>query len=70
MAGEEFRKVLDLNSSCFTIEESEGKIRITTKGLGHGIGLSQFNANEMAKNGDDYQKILTYYFKNIELVNE
>lgn len=70
MAGEEFRKVLDLNSSCFIIEESEGKIRITTKGLGHGIGLSQFNANEMAKNGDDYQKILNYYFKNIELVNE
>ena len=70
MAGEEFRKILDLNSSCFIIEESEGKIRITTKGLGHGIGLSQFNANEMAKNGDDYQKILNYYFKNIELVNE
>lgn len=70
MAGEEFRKVLGLNSSSFIIEESEGKVRITTKGLGHGIGFSQFNANEMAKNGDDYQKILKYYFKNIELVNE
>lgn len=70
MAGEEFRKVLELNSACFEIEEVNGKIRITTKGLGHGIGLSQFNANEMAKNGEDYKTILSYYFKNIEFISE
>lgn len=70
MAGEEFRKVLELNSACFELEEVNGKIRITTKGLGHGIGLSQFNANEMAKNGEDYKTILCYYFKNIEFISE
>ena len=70
MAGEEFRKVLELNSACFELEEVNGKIRITTKGLGHGIGLSQFNANEMAKNGEDYKTILSYYFKNIEFISE
>lgn len=70
MLGEEFRRVLELNSACFEIDEVDGKIRITTKGLGHGIGLSQFNANEMAKNGDDYQTILSYYFKNIEFISE
>ena len=70
MAGEEFRKILELNSACFELEEMDGQIRITTKGLGHGIGLSQFNANEMAKNGDDYQTILSYYFKNIEYISE
>ena len=70
MAGEEFRKILELNSACFELEEVEGKIRITTKGLGHGIGLSQFNANEMAKSGKDYQTILSYYFKNIEFIRE
>lgn len=70
MAGEEFRRILELNSACFELEEVDGKIRITTKGLGHGIGLSQFNANEMAKNGDDYRTILSYYFKNIEFISE
>ena len=70
MAGEEFRRILELNSACFELEEVDGKMRITTKGLGHGIGLSQFNANEMAKNGDDYQTILSYYFKNIEFISE
>lgn len=70
MAGEEFRKVLELNSACFELEEVDKKIRITTKGLGHGIGLSQFNGNEMAKNKEGYQSILSYYFKNIEFVSE
>lgn len=70
MAGEEFRKVLELNSSCLEIENVDKKIRITTKGLGHGIGLSQYNANEMAKNGEDYREILAYYFKNIEFTSE
>ena len=70
MAGEEFRRVLELNSACFELEEVDEKVRITTKGLGHGIGLSQYNANEMAKAGEDYQAILGYYFKNIEFVCE
>lgn len=69
MAGEEFRHLLNLNSACFYIEETEGLIRITTKGLGHGIGLSQYNANEMAKEGKGYQEILQYYFDGVEYVN-
>lgn len=69
MAGEEFRHLLNLNSSCFYIEETEGVIRITTKGLGHGIGLSQYNANEMAKEGKGYQEIVKYYFDGVEFVD-
>ena len=49
--GEEFRKNYNLVSSCFSIHEYEGKIRITTRGVGHGIGLSQNTANKMAEDG-------------------
>lgn len=70
MAGEEFRHLLDLNSSCFYLEEVDESIQITTKGLGHGIGMSQYNANELAKEGKSYEEILRYYFQNIELVSE
>lgn len=70
MAGEEFRHLLDLNSSCFYLEEVDDSIQITTKGLGHGIGMSQYNANELAKEGKSYQEILSYYFHDIELVSE
>ena len=67
VTGEDFRKYLDLKSSCFYIKEVEGKIRIVTKGLGHGLGLSQYGANELAKEGKNYKEILNYYYKNIEI---
>ena len=61
--GEEFRKNYNLASSCFSIHEYEGKIRITTRGVGHGIGLSQNTANKMAENGKRAQEILEYFYE-------
>jgi stage II sporulation protein D len=67
VTGEEFRTAFSLNSACFYLSEVEGKLRFVTKGLGHGLGLSQFGANEMAKDGWGFQEILKYYYKNIEI---
>ncbi len=67
MTGEEFRDCLNLNSACFSLKEVEGQVRIVTKGMGHGLGLSQYGANEMAKAGSDYIEILQYYYKDVEL---
>lgn len=67
VSGEDFRNVLGLNSACFSMAEADGKIRIVTKGLGHGFGLSQCGANELAKEGKTYIEILKYYFPNIEI---
>ena len=68
MTGEEFRDCLGLNSACFSWKEVEGRIRIVTKGMGHGVGLSQYGANEMAKEGSGYEDILKYYYKDVEIV--
>lgn len=70
MTGEEFRKCLNLNSACFSMKEVEGKIRIVTKGLGHGLGLSQYGARALAKEGSDYKEILQYYYKDAEITKE
>lgn len=67
MSGEEFRSLLSLASACFYLKETEGKIRIVTKGLGHGLGMSQYGANELALEGMTYTDILSYYFKNVEI---
>ncbi len=67
MTGEEFRNCLGLNSSCCFLKEVEGQIRVVTKGLGHGLGLSQYGANEMAKEGGGYKDILTYYYNNTKI---
>lgn len=67
VTGEEFRNTYQLASSCFTVQSYDGKLRITTRGVGHGLGMSQYTANRMAKNGDSYEEILLYFFEGCEL---
>lgn len=65
--GEEFRSRLGWNSACFTITEVDGEVRIVTKGLGHGFGLSQNQAEHMAQEGMTYEEILAYFYPGTEL---
>lgn len=66
--GEEFRNAFGLNSACLTVTDlGDGQVRIVTKGRGHGFGLSQNTAMEMAEEGKSYQEILTYFFPGTEL---
>lgn len=60
--GEEFREELELSSSNFTIQELDGKLRFLCRGVGHGLGMSQYGANAMAGEGKTYLEILLYYF--------
>lgn len=72
--GQEFtgiaiRKLLNLRSTDFYISVNENNILIKTKGYGHGVGLSQYGANNMAKLGYHYDEILKYYYQNTEITN-
>lgn len=67
LSGEEFRQNFNLDSSCFTLQKYNGKLRITTRGVGHGLGLSQYTANEMAKEGADAEEILEFFFEGTKL---
>lgn len=64
--GTDFRKLLNLRSTDFDIDIKE-TINITTRGYGHGVGMSQYGANGMANKGYSYKEILEYYYKNITL---
>ncbi len=65
--GIELRTLLDLRSTDFEIEKDHDNIIITTKGYGHGVGMSQYGANYMAATGKTYQEILTYYYQNTKI---
>lgn len=67
MTGENFRDKFGLASSCFELQEFEANTRVITKGVGHGLGLSQYTANEMAKEGQGYKEILQYFFVGTEV---
>ena len=65
--GVEIRTKLGLRSTDFTIVLNDNNISVTTRGFGHGVGLSQYGANEMAKQGYTYDKILHHYYTGITI---
>ncbi len=67
MSGIEFRKLLSLRSTDFEITKTDDHYLITTYGYGHGVGMSQYGANYLAKSGQTYESILKYYYNDINL---
>ena len=65
--GIEIRKIFDLRSTDFTITAENNDIIFTTKGYGHGVGMSQYGANAMAKEGSSYKDILEYYYQGVTI---
>lgn len=63
----EIRKTFDLKSTSFEIKLLEDKVIFHVNGFGHGVGMSQYGANGMAKSGYNYKKILEHYYKNCEI---
>lgn len=60
--GTEVRNALGLSSTLFNISFKDEKVVFTSNGYGHGVGLSQYGANGMAKEGYDYKEILMHYY--------
>ncbi|HLR67733.1 stage II sporulation protein D [Virgibacillus alimentarius] len=66
-SGRDVREKLNLRSSDFSIEQKNNHLIFTTKGFGHGVGMSQYGANGMAKEGKKYDDIVKYYYQDIEI---
>lgn len=60
--GSQIRECLDLRSSNFKVEYKDNNFVFTVCGFGHGVGMSQFGANELAKQGKNFKEILEYYY--------
>lgn len=58
---------LGIRSNYFSINKQEEYILVTTKGYGHGVGMSQYGAQAMALKGYKYDEILKYYYKDVNI---
>lgn len=82
VAGEKLRMALGLNSTFFNVGSvgSDGKLlkqinrdqppvsfEFAGRGWGHGMGLSQWGARQLALDGYPYQSILTHYYRGVRL---
>ena len=66
-SGVQFRNILGLRSADFDIGLNDNLLTITTRGYGHGVGMSQYGANGMAQNGYNYKQILSHYYSNVSI---
>lgn len=68
--GAEVRNALELDSANFTIEEDDDHLLFTVTGRGHGVGMSQYGADYMARQGADFTEILLHYYPGAVIVRE
>ncbi|WP_274362475.1 stage II sporulation protein D [Paenibacillus thermotolerans] len=66
--GREFREKLELPSTNFTWALKGKTLTFTSSGYGHGVGMSQWGANGMAKQGKSAEDILHYYYTDVDIV--
>lgn len=70
VTGNEVRSALALRSACFEVRYEGEEAVITTKGYGHGVGMSQYGANSMAAEGHTWCEILEHYYKGCTIKNK
>lgn len=69
MKGTELRQLFSLRSTAFQLEYTGASFRFTVTGYGHGVGMSQYGANVMARQGETYTGILAHYYPGTVLVS-
>ncbi len=67
ISGVEARSIFGLKSAKFNVEILNDNIKFSVQGYGHGVGFSQCGSDTLAKNGKNYQEIIKYYYKDIEI---
>lgn len=68
LTGRQLRELLELRSANFTIAYKNEAFQITCLGFGHGVGMSQYGADFMARQGSSYKEILEHYYTGCTVV--
>lgn len=67
LRGTEIRALFGLRSACFTVEVGADTVTFRVTGYGHGVGMSQYGANALAKEGKTCEEILKWYYTGVEI---
>lgn len=67
LTGVKARELFSLNSANFDISVENHIVTFTTKGYGHGVGMSQYGANFLAKSGKKYKEIINHYYTGVKI---
>ncbi len=67
LKGTEVRTLFGLRSACFAVESGTDAVTFRVTGYGHGVGMSQYGANTLAKEGKTCEEILKWYYTGVEI---
>jgi len=67
LPGTKVRQIFGLRSATFTVTYADGQFTFAVKGYGHGVGMSQYGADYLARQGYTYQQILEHYYTNVKI---
>ena len=67
LSGGAARSLFSLRSASFDVAEEDGVFTFSVTGYGHGVGMSQYGANAMARAGSGWREILAHYYTGAEL---
>ena len=67
LTGGQVRTLFSLRSAAFTVDWDGENFIFDVTGYGHGVGMSQYGANAMAKEGKAFREILTWYYSGTEV---
>lgn len=67
-SGNDIKELFNLNSTDFSFSMQGGNVAINVTGYGHGVGMSQYGANAMAKAGKKFDEILKHYYTGVEII--
>ena len=67
LPGTKVRQVFGLRSATFTVTYTDGQFTFAVKGYGHGVGMSQYGADHLARQGYTYREILEHYYTNVKI---
>lgn len=65
LRGTALRTALGLRSTTFSVEFADGQFTFSVTGYGHGVGMSQYGANAMAKEGKSWEEIAAWYYTGV-----
>ncbi|MGN1419347.1 MAG: stage II sporulation protein D [Acutalibacteraceae bacterium] len=68
--GNDIRSAFSLKSPYFTVKYEDAKFTFSVVGYGHGLGMSQYSADYMARQGSSYEEILKHFYTGIEIQSD
>jgi stage II sporulation protein D len=67
ISGNDLRSALGLRSTLFVVNPTGNGFQVSGRGFGHGLGMSQWGAHNLAQQGVNYQQILDHYYQSATL---